>query len=440
MTDSPTLPHASRRRVLKGLAALAAIQIVPRHVIGRGQTPPSEQLTKAVIGCGSMAHAHLFDYPGRLLAICDVDRNHLNNRLNQCRERGWDEVEGYADYREMIARDDVDIVHIVTPPHWHALQAVAAAKAGKDIWCEKPMTRTIAEGIGLQRVVKEQKRIFRVNTWFRFQGRYYDIYKPSREIRRAVKAGLFGGPVKFHIGSNVVGGGWKLSQWSGRTELEPQEVPEHLDYNFWLGPAPEKPYHPHRVHASFRGYWDYDGGGLGDMGQHFLDPAQYILGKDDTSPVEVEVDTQPQHHDAVLPWRKVVLRYEDGTEIHCWGDNSGEPEDLPVIEGPEGKLFSGWRSDITGFREKADALDAIEEDLGETDFHRAVRERIPFSLNEDNGHRSTNLINIAKCALQLGTSLRFDPVEQVFVGENAEAANALRNQPMREGFTAQTMT
>jgi len=438
MKATPKPPLVTRRGVIKSLAALATIQIVPRHVIGQGQTPPSEQLTKAVIGCGGMSEAHLFRYPGRLLAICDVDKKHLEKRLGECRGREWNDVKGYHDYREMIARDDVDIVHVVTPPHWHALQAAAAVKAGKDVWCEKPMTRTIAEGIGLAALVKEHKRIFRINTWFRFEGRYYSVYKPAADIRRAVMAGLFGWPLKFHIGNNLVGGGWKLSMWAGRTDLQPQEVPPELDYDFWLGPAPEKPYHPHRVHASFRGYWDYDGGGLGDMGQHFLDPAQFILGKDETSPVAVEVETQPQHPDAVLPWKKVVLRYEDGCEIHCWGDGSGEPRKLPIIEGPEGKLFAGWESDIAGFRQKVDELPPLV--IPNTDFHECVRERKQFALNEDNGHRSCNIINIAKTAVRLGKNLTFDPVNQVFTGEHAAEANALRDQPNREKFSFGKMT
>jgi myo-inositol 2-dehydrogenase / D-chiro-inositol 1-dehydrogenase len=427
----------TRRGMLKSIAALATIQIVPRHVIGQGRTPPSEMLTKGVIGCGGMSSGHLFNYPGKLLAICDVDQRHLDGRLNECKGRGWNDVTPYRDYRELLARADVDIVHIVTPPHWHGLMAIAAAKAGKDIWCEKPMTRTIGEGLKVIEAVARHQRMMRINTWFRFDDRYYSTMKPARDTRKAVAAGLFGWPLKFHIGNNVVGGGWKLRMWSGRTNLEPQPVPANLDYDRWLGPAPMKPYHPHRVHGSFRGYWDYDGGGLGDMGQHFLDPAQYILGKDETSPVAIEVDTDPQDPDAVLPWRKVVLRYADGCEIHCWGETK-EPENLPVLEGPEGKLFPEWKSDITGFREKVAALP--DPDRGITDFHQSVRERKRFALNELNGHRSTNLINLAKTALQLGRNLTFDPDKQVFTGADAEAANAYINQPMRPGFNYETAT
>jgi hypothetical protein len=111
----------------------------------------------------------------------------------------------------------------------------------------------------------------------------------------------------------------------GKEYLEPQSVPQELDYDFWLGPAPYKPYNAHRVHQTFRGYWDYDGGGLGDMGQHYIDPVQYFLGKDHTSPVKVEVDAPQQHPDAVGTWRSITYTYEDGCQIVLWGGDYGDP-------------------------------------------------------------------------------------------------------------------
>ena len=104
--------------------------------------------------------------------------------------------------------------------------------------------------------------------------------------------------------------------------MAPQEVPSVLDYDRWLGPAPFKPYHPHRVHGTFRGYWDYDGGGLGDMGMHYLDPVQYLLQKDDTSPVRIEADCPQQHPDACSSWRRIELDYADGCKIILDGENA----------------------------------------------------------------------------------------------------------------------
>ena len=134
----------NRRDFLKkSLVAAAGITIIPRHVLGGNGFPaPSDQLTKAIIGVGGMGQGHITYEGTRLLAICDVDKNHLNTTL----QKVGNEVKGYSDFRELLLRPDIDIVHIATPPHWHGIMSVMAAQAGKDVWCEKPMTRTIGEG------------------------------------------------------------------------------------------------------------------------------------------------------------------------------------------------------------------------------------------------------------------------------------------------------
>jgi len=213
--------------------------------------------------------------------------------------------------------------------------------------------------------------------------------------------------------------------WSGQTNLKPEPVPGELDYNMWLGPAPYKPYHPHRVHGSFRGYWDYDSGGLTDMGQHYLDPVQYFLNKDDTSPVEIDIDTPQQHPDAVTSWRRIEFKYADGCMIILDGEN--KDENAAYIEGPEGKLFKGFESDIPNIKEIVEELPEPEPQV--TDFIEAVKTRRKFTLNEANGHRSCTLANLGSVALRLRRKLRFDPDKQRFIDD--EEANRLINQPMR---------
>ena len=159
------------------------------------------------------------------------------------------------------------------------------------------MTRTIGEGKRVMEAMKQYGRMFRLNTWFRFADPFYGLGTPVKPLKKLVQSGMLGWPLKVTI-SKHTGFDWKF-YWVGKEYLEPQSVPSELDYDFWLGPAPYKPYNPHRVHQTFRGYWDYDGGGLGDMGQHYIDPVQYFLGKDNTSPVKVEVDAPQQHPDAV---------------------------------------------------------------------------------------------------------------------------------------------
>lgn len=411
----------TRRKFIKDTIKTAAVlTIVPRRILGgQDYIPPSDELTKAVIGVGGMGRAHL-DYPGsRLLAVCDVDENHLKFAL----ELAGPGVKGYKDFREVLERPDIDIVHIPTPPHWHALISIAAAEAGKDIWCEKPMTRTIGEGQRVVEAVQRNSRIFRVNTWFRFQGDFYGFGTTVKPIKKVVQNGLLGWPLKVTV-SGVTGFDWKF-YWRGLNHLPPQPVPSELDYEMWLGPAPYKPYHPHRVHSTFRGYWDYDGGGLGDMGMHYLDPVQYILDKDHTSPVEVEADCPQQHPDACNTWRWIRMKYADGCEIVLDGEN--KDKDAAFIQGPEGKLFRGFESDIPDLKKKSMSLPNPEPQV--VDFAQAVRTRKKFALNEDNAHRSCTLVNLAKIAVRLGRPLRFDPVTQRFI--NDPEANRLVFQPMR---------
>jgi len=404
----------------KSITAAAAFTIVPRAVLGGPRvTPPSDQLTRAVIGVGGMGLGHLRYDDGRLLAVCDVDAGHLKTAL----DAAGPGVKGYRDFRDVLARADIDIVHIATPPHWHGLIAVAAAEAGKDIWCEKPMTRTIGEGRKVVDAVRRNGRIFRINTWFRFSDRYYGFGTTVKPIKKIVWNRLLGWPIKATV-SGVTGFDWKF-YWSGKTYLPPETVPKELDYDFWLGPAPFKPYHPHRVHQTFRGYWDYDGGGLGDMGMHYLDPVQYLLEKDSTSPVEIVADAPQQHPDACGSWRRISLKYADGCEIVLDGEN--RDTEAPFLEGPAGKLFRGFRSDIPDIREKAAALPDPEPQF--TDFAEAVRTRTRFALNEENAHRSCTVVNLAKIAVRLGRPLRFDPDAQRFVGD--DEANRLIDEPMR---------
>jgi predicted dehydrogenase len=424
----------SRRQLLTGslkaAAAAVAFAVVPRHVLGGAAGPaPSDVLRHGIIGVGGMGNGHvgyvLGDSGARLMAISDVDADHLAKTLKRCPET----CKGYKDFRELLDRGDIDIVHIATPPHWHAVMSVMAAEAGCDIWCEKPMTRTIGEARPVVEAVQRYGRMFRLNTWFRLHSQFYGFGTPVKPIKQLVASGLLGWPLTVRV-SRFTGFDWKVKAWSGRTHLEPQPVPPQFDYDFWLGPAPVKPYHPHRTHGSFRGYWDYDGGGLADMGQHYLDPVQYILGKDDTSPVDVRAWAPwPTHPDAVGIWGRVEMRYEDGCRIILesgdWGVNQTEGQ--PYIEGPKGKLYKGLKTEPAGLADALPTLPQPEPQISE--FAESVRTRRKFGLCESNGLRSNLLVHLANCAIRTGRELRFDPVGLHFVGD--EEANRLADQPMR---------
>ena len=418
-------PKNERRNFIKKSAiGLAAFTIIPRYVMGgKGYLAPSDKLTKAVIGVGGMGRGH-FGYDGtQVVAICDVDTRHIAKSLPLL-DKG---VKIFSDYRELLKLPEVDIVHIATPPHWHGIMVVDAANAGKDIWCEKPMTHTIGEGKRVVEAVKQHGRMFRLNTWFRFKDTFYGMGTAVKPIKKLVDSGMLGWPLKVTVGKHT-GYDWKFF-WVGNENLPVEPVPAELDYDSWLGPAPFKPYSTHRVHQTFRGYWDYDGGGLSDMGQHYIDPIQYFLGKDNTSPISVEIDAPQQHYDAVGTWRRITYTYADGCQIIL--DGEGKDTNVPYIEGSKGKLYPGFKSDIPDLERKLATFPDPPRQL--TDFVECVKSRQKFALNEENGHRSCNLVNIGLIALRLGRSLKFDPIKEEFIDD--EGANKLLNPVMRAPYS-----
>ena len=248
----------NRRDFLKTMGGIGLFSIVPAKVLGGpNHIAPSDQLTKGIIGVGGIGRSSYHftsDEKCRLVSVCDVDKNHLQKAVDMAKSKFNETVQTYHDFRDLIKDPNVDIVHIATPPHWHGLMAIEAAKAGKDIWCEKPMTRTIGEGKRVVEAVKQNNRIFRLNTWFRFKDNFYGLGTTVEPLKKLVDSGLLGWPLKVTI-SGATGFTWKFF-WVGKENLAPEPVPAELDYDMWLGPAPYKPYNSHRVHSTFRGYWD----------------------------------------------------------------------------------------------------------------------------------------------------------------------------------------
>ena len=449
----------TRRSFLKGAAAIGAFNLVPAKVLW-GADAPSNQLTRALIGFGSIAHSenHLPFKDSRLVGLCDPDQLRVAEGLEAAEKNGWGKVKAYKDFLELLADPGVDIVHICTPPHWHGVQSLMAARAGKDIWCEKPMTRTVGEGKRVMDYVKAKGRMFRLNTWFRFQGGFYGFGTTVKPIRQVVEGGVLGkGPLRCVFGAGQ-GFSWKF-YWSGRVNLPVQAVPKTFDWDMWLGPAPWKPYNKHRTHGTFRGYWDYDSGGLGDMAQHYLDPLQYLLCKDETSPVKVDYVGPKQHPDVVGRFDRITLTYADGTEVILDGDESLKEE--PLLRGangvtvwPVGKLDGkvingGWTNEDVAKKQFFGMLDANgvkidvpsllkslpEPAAQQTDFIDSVRTRRKFCLNEETGFRSCTMFNLAIAAERLGRGFEFDPVKLVAKGD--EAANRFLYQEMREPWAGE---
>ena len=401
------LKPITRRHFIKGsAAAITSITILPRHIYGGpGETPPSETVGAALIGVGGRGPGTFQELRGLnpvKLAECDV------------RWKGTaDNKTRYTDFRRVLERKDIDVVAIATPPHWHALISIAAMEAGKDVLCEKPMTRFIAEGRAVAETARRYKRIFQIGTFGRF-----GASKDKNRIltRKIMKSGL----VKECKAVHIIRGGFKVKEWSGFVNAKPQAVPPNLDWEMYCGPSALRPYHPHRYGGTHRGYWDYDGGGLGDMSHHFLDPISWTYGKDDTAPVEVEAHAPPAHPEVCGMWGWAELKYADGFTL--------------VLD--SGEWGETWKKRPA----RAVSLEDLDEesrkklaDMPDPDplltFAEAVKTRKPAGGNAEAAHRTITIMHLANLAIRTGRKIRFDPVKEVVIGD--EQANRLVNQPMR---------
>ncbi|MBN2137522.1 MAG: Gfo/Idh/MocA family oxidoreductase [Sedimentisphaerales bacterium] len=399
--------RVTRRRFIQGaVGAAAAFTIVPRHVLGgTGNTAPSETFGGALIGCGGRGNG-TFGGLGpnvKKLAQCDVKfLTKADNKLI------------YSDYRRLLERKDIDVVAIATPPGWHALISVAAMEAGKDVLCEKPMTRFISEGRAVVEAQNRYKRIFQIGTFGRFGE---SGNRDSIRTHKIMASGLLGTNCKAVHRKQ---GGLKVKEWSGMVKAEPQPIPKSLDWDMYCGPAPLRPFHPHRFGGSHRGYWDYEGGGLSDMGQHHFDPVQWRFAKDYTSPVEIEPYAPPAHPEAVAMWGWVEMKYADGLtfvfESHEWGKGYDRKEERGV------RLEDLSEEDRKKIEEMPDPEPLVS-------FPDAIRTRKQAGGHAEAAHRCATLLHLANAAIRTGRKLRYDPVNEQIIGD--EYANRLVNQPMR---------
>jgi len=407
----------SRRRILQGAAAAVSLAVVPRRVLGKSsQPPPSETLTVGLIGCGGQGGEDVNSYikvPGgdyRMLAACDVDKTRLAN----AKKKFGEQVDLYTDWRRVIERKDLDVISVATPPHWHAPICVAAAQAGKDILCEKPMTRFIAEGRAVVTAVKRYGRVFQIGTSGRFGACKSST---SRTIHKIMQSGLLKScPAVF-----IQKGGFPVQEYCGRVNLKPEPVPDHLDWDMYCGPSPLRPYHPHRFGWSHRYYWDYEGGGLADFAQHYMDPFQWIYAKDDTSPVEVEACAAPQHPHACGVWAWVELKYADGLTLVLEGNKWG-----PRYDRREPRHVTLDDLDDQS-RKKVEAMPDPEPLLW---FAEAVKTRKEAGGHVEAAHRAVCIAHLANIAIRLGRKIKYDPVKEEIIGD--DVASRLVYQPMRD--------
>jgi myo-inositol 2-dehydrogenase / D-chiro-inositol 1-dehydrogenase len=423
--------NTSRRNFLRGIiAAGAAPLILPTRIFGAsGGVAPSNKITLGFIGTGDHGRnvnlASMLTQPdAQMVALCDVDSKHLgmaSDMVTKSVGTALPKSAFHGDWREVIARPDIDAIVISTPDHWHTPIAMAALRAGKDVLCEKP-TVTIREGRLLADAVRRYGRIYQAST----EDRALPMYHRMAEL---VRNGAIG---KLHTIRVQLPKG---DQGRKFVPIRKEPVPPGLDYEMWLGPAPDAPYQPERVHFNFRWIQEYSGGMLTDWGTHMVDTAQWANNTDLSGPVSVE---------GICEWGKGLYDtawefdldyvYRDGVRLKIENTGTGLR-----FEGDKGWVGNtAWRRPVEA--SSPQILDAIVPPEGvhlytepgreHRNFLDCVRSRRDPYFPIEKLHRLSSLLHCGNICMKLGRKLSWNPDKEEFVGD--EAANRLRSRAMRE--------
>jgi predicted dehydrogenase len=427
MTTSPVRRDGlTRRRFLGYTAAAAGPLILPGRAFGA--TAPSNRLTLGFIGMGKMARGHLDSFrrdPAcQVLAICDVESRRLKQTVEQTNAyyaraadaSAYTGCAGYHDFRELVARDDIDAVVICTPNHWHALTALAALQAGKDVYLEKPLTLTIEESVALMRAVARYDRVFQTGS----QQRSDPTFRYACEL---VRNGRIGRIHTVHV--NV--GGPPVECY-----LPPEPVPEGLDWDFWLGPAPERPYHSDIAPPmdfegwpNWRSYRDYAGGGMDDFGAHHYDIAQWGLGMDHTGPVEV--------HPPSAEYPRITYKYANGITMYHGGGKPGSAVefigDAGRVRVNRGQYLETEPEEVRGMAPGPNEIHLYESTNHKDNWLECIRTRSKPICDVEIGAHTANICHIGNICYWLNRPLAWNPEAYRF--ENDEEANRLLGRPMR---------
>jgi len=415
-----------RKAVGVSAGAVGFPYLVRSSALGKaGTVAASERITIGFIGVGGHGRAvNLTNFLGnadaQAVAVCDVETSHINIARDMVNKKyGNKDCATYKDFRKIIERDDIDAIMISTPDHWHVPISIMAAKAGKDVECEKP-TLTVEEGRVLCETMKRYNRVFQWST----EDRSVDVYLRMCELVRNGRIGkVHTVRVELPSGPDTPG------------DPTPMPVPYGFDYDMWLGPAPYAPYTKDRIHWNFRWIHDYSGGMLTDWGAHLLDGAQWGNDSEHTGPVEVEGKGEFWRdglYNSAKDFR-IEYKYASGVRLIV---TSGTPS--LRFEGSDGWIGNrGWRAKLQA--EPKSILDSV---IGPNEIHLytckageqrnfldCVKSRKDCYFPPEIGHRCFTIAHIGNISMQLGRKLKWDPDEERFI--NDEQANRMLSRTMR---------
>lgn len=423
-------PPLTRRRFLRqgtlAAAAVAAPLILPRRVFGQGA--PSNRVTVGIVGCGNIADSHFEALLGRpesarIVAVCDVDRARVDEAVARVNRAYGDQgCRGFADFRELNRRPEVDTVFVCTPDHWHALVGIDAVRNGKDIYVEKPLTLTIREGRALVAAVRQHGRVAQHGTQHRSMKRFRDVaeFVRSGGLGRLERIDCFIPPNNRHVGAT----------WS------PERPPPGLDWDLWLGPAPWRPYSALGCHYNFRFIADSAYGQVTNWGAHYLDIGQWALDMDGSGPVAVEGRGEFPTSGLFTTATRVdfTVHYANGVPMTCRTRHQGGGTVRFVgergwLDIARGRMSASEPNLLREMQAPGKAVALPASDDHHDNFFACVRSRARPIADVELGHRTTTVCNLGQIAMLLGRKLQWDPAREEFVGD--DMANRLRGRAMR---------
>jgi len=402
-------------------ASLAAPYVLTSRALGAGGVPASDRVATGHIGVGGMGGGHLHGILSRsradaaVVAVCDIDRTRCAAAL----KAAGGEARMFHDYRELLDQPEVDAVIVASPDHWHPLHTIHACQAGKDVYCEKPLSVTIAEGQAMVRTARRYARVVQMGTqWRSMTGRYVAQYIRNGYCGRVREVRCWHYPNPAH------------------PPAPPQPVPPTLDYEMWLGPLPYFPYHPACCHGNFRWLLRSGGGNIRDRGAHIYSVVSWAMNVDPTGPVSIEASGTRDfglYDNPIL--MSVTYEFKDPDWTLHW-DQPGQPKG-----GEYGAFFVGdkdtlafWDNFVTErkaiFEPTGNEIALYRSDNHMSNFLDCVRTRRRPIMDVAIAHRATSLCNLGNLAYRLGRKLRWDPEKEEFLGD--EEANRMRHYPYRE--------